>query len=424
MAETMTPPPDGPDGDDMPPPPPPPPGEPPWLPGALAGLRRSSSDRKIAGVAGGLGRRYDIEPWLVRVGFIVLTIFGVGIALYIVGWLLLPTDVEPSIAERRGWSRNTAIAVAIIAGVAVLAGTLGGPLRRNPGWAFPWLIIGFGLWLMLRSTDTRSAPVMARTAAPVVEPDTGFGPATTFGPRARPVDPTLIAPVPVVPPRPRPPRPRSFLTPIALCTLAIFGGLAIALPRHAWNSPVVAFAIALSLVGAVLLLSAWIGRARGLILVGLLLVPPFLVTQTVGGRWNDWRGTVVERPRSASAVQDSYEWGIGERTLDLRGVDMKESDHLAVSVDQSIGSLRLLLPPDTVARVQSHVGAGEITYPAVGPPVPKARNQSDPFEESGLAADSTAHITTGTGASSIDVDLHLGIGQISVTANDVTEVTR
>ena len=59
-----------------------------------------------------------------RVGFIVLAIFGVGIALYIVGWLLLPTDIEPSIAERRGWSRNTALAVAIIAGIAVLAGSV------------------------------------------------------------------------------------------------------------------------------------------------------------------------------------------------------------------------------------------------------------------------------------------------------------
>ena len=207
--------------------------------------------------------------------------------------------------------------------------------------------------------------------------------------------------------------------------LAIFGGLAVALPRHSWNSPEVGFAIAMAFVGAVLLLSAWVGRARGLILVGLLLVPPFLVTQTVGGRWSDWRGTVVERPRTASAVQDSYEWGIGERTLDLRALNLSESDHLSVSVDQSIGALRLFLPSDTVAHVHSHVGAGDITYRVSGTATPpKPATPAEPPEENGFDADSTARIQTGDGASTIDIDLDLGIGQIRVDANDVTEVTR
>ena len=34
------------------------------------------------------------------------------------------------------------------------------------------------------------------------------------------------------------------------------------------------------------------------------------------------------------------------------------------------------------------------------------------------------HKIGSAGASTIDIDLHLGIGQIRVTANDVTEVTR
>jgi phage shock protein PspC (stress-responsive transcriptional regulator) len=415
------------------------------LPGALAGLRRSSSDRKIAGIAGGIGRRYDIEPWLVRVGLIVLAIFGVGVALYIVAWLLLPTDVAPSIAERRGWSRNTAIAIAIIGGVVILAGGLGGPFRRHPDWVLPWLLVGFGLWLMLRSADSKPTTAVVTTPEPGAEPD--LDAPLSFTSSTPPIDPTRVAPVPVVPPPPRPPRPRSFLTPITLCVLAIFTGIAIALPRHTWNSPAVGFALALAFIGAVLLLSAWRGRARGLILVGLLLVPPFLITQTVGGRWNDWRGSVVERPRTASAVQDSYEWGIGQRTLDLTGVDLSESDHLSVSVDQSIGALRLILPPDAVSHVQSHVGAGDIQYrtfdanaplkpvPPVAPgktstptptmpPKPPLMETDGPPEENGFGADSTTTITTGTGASTIDIDLHLGIGQIRVTANDVTEVTR
>ena len=55
--------------------------------------RRSASDRKIAGVAGGLGRAIGVDPVLIRIGFVVLAIFGgPGILLYALGWLLLPAD--------------------------------------------------------------------------------------------------------------------------------------------------------------------------------------------------------------------------------------------------------------------------------------------------------------------------------------------
>src|SRR6185436_14927780 len=59
----------------------------------LARIRRSRSDRKVAGVAGGLGRHLDIDPVILRVAFVVLTFFGgVGLLLYVALWLLLPDD--------------------------------------------------------------------------------------------------------------------------------------------------------------------------------------------------------------------------------------------------------------------------------------------------------------------------------------------
>jgi phage shock protein PspC (stress-responsive transcriptional regulator) len=54
-------------------------------------LHLSSSDRKIAGVCGGLGEWLDVDPVLFRVAFVVLALaFGVGILLYIVLWLVVP----------------------------------------------------------------------------------------------------------------------------------------------------------------------------------------------------------------------------------------------------------------------------------------------------------------------------------------------
>src|SRR6476660_8153185 len=54
--------------------------------------RRSANDRKIAGVAGGLGRAFGVDPVLFRVGFAILLFTGFGLLLYVLGWLLLPAD--------------------------------------------------------------------------------------------------------------------------------------------------------------------------------------------------------------------------------------------------------------------------------------------------------------------------------------------
>ncbi len=54
-------------------------------------LVRSSLDKKIAGVCGGLARYFDIDATLVRVIFVLLTLFsGGGLILYIILWLVMP----------------------------------------------------------------------------------------------------------------------------------------------------------------------------------------------------------------------------------------------------------------------------------------------------------------------------------------------
>jgi len=58
-------------------------------------LYRSRKERVIAGVAGGLGEYLDIDPILIRIGFVLLTLInGVGILLYIVSIILIPLKPE------------------------------------------------------------------------------------------------------------------------------------------------------------------------------------------------------------------------------------------------------------------------------------------------------------------------------------------
>lgn len=64
-------------------------------------LHRSRRDRMVAGVAGGLADYFDVDPTLVRIGFVVLTLVGgLAVPLYIAGWLLIPEEGGgPSMAE-------------------------------------------------------------------------------------------------------------------------------------------------------------------------------------------------------------------------------------------------------------------------------------------------------------------------------------
>ena len=61
---------------------------------------RPRDDRQVAGVAAGIARRYDIDPVLVRVGFVVAAFSGIGAALYIAGWVLLPDEPADPAAPR------------------------------------------------------------------------------------------------------------------------------------------------------------------------------------------------------------------------------------------------------------------------------------------------------------------------------------
>jgi phage shock protein C len=60
---------------------------------ALNALRRSRSDRWIAGVCGGIAAATGMEPWLTRLLFSVLLLFGgAGFLLYLLLWLFVPNE--------------------------------------------------------------------------------------------------------------------------------------------------------------------------------------------------------------------------------------------------------------------------------------------------------------------------------------------
>ncbi len=62
-----------------------------------APLRRRRDGALIGGVCAGLGPRMGIDPLILRVGFVIATVAGgVGIALYLACWILIPADAAPA----------------------------------------------------------------------------------------------------------------------------------------------------------------------------------------------------------------------------------------------------------------------------------------------------------------------------------------
>lgn len=56
-------------------------------------LRRSRSDRIIAGVCGGLGKYLGIDPVLIRLLWAVaIFIYGTGLFAYILAWIIIPEE--------------------------------------------------------------------------------------------------------------------------------------------------------------------------------------------------------------------------------------------------------------------------------------------------------------------------------------------
>jgi phage shock protein C len=56
-------------------------------------LYRSKTDRKVAGVCGGLAQYFNIDATLIRVLFVVLAILGgSGLVLYLALWIIVPRE--------------------------------------------------------------------------------------------------------------------------------------------------------------------------------------------------------------------------------------------------------------------------------------------------------------------------------------------
>jgi phage shock protein PspC (stress-responsive transcriptional regulator) len=373
----------------------------------LGRLRRSVTDRKVAGVAGGLARHLDIDPVILRVAFVVLAFFGgAGLILYGACWLLLPEeghDSAPLGLDDR--SRSIAlIVVGVLAGLALLGDSLG-------TFDFPWPLAIIALVVLLFATrKDRSAtpPSTGDPSSPPASSPTPTDPAgwaaTTYAPQAPGATTYDYGPQqyqPAAPVRVRNPRRRGpilFWFTLALIALAEgmlgivdLAGAEVADPAYP--------ALAVGVTGVMLLIGAFYGRAGGLILVGLVSTAALAAT-TAAGEFETT--TVRQTPVSAAGVQDSYHLSSGELILDLRNVsDLDRLDGQSIRVTADAGLIEVIVPDGLDTRVSADVdGPGNI------------RLFGD--ETGGIDIAMNRTHDGGADAPSLTIDADLSIGQIEV----------
>ena len=74
--------------------------------GGFAGdWARSAHDRMIAGVCGGLAAQFGVPTALVRLAFVLMTVFfgGVGLVVYIVLWVVMPVEEWTDVGAPARW---------------------------------------------------------------------------------------------------------------------------------------------------------------------------------------------------------------------------------------------------------------------------------------------------------------------------------
>ena len=59
-------------------------------------LRRSTTNRVLGGVCGGLAEYTGVEALLWRIGFVALALIGPGILIYPLLWILVPAGTAPA----------------------------------------------------------------------------------------------------------------------------------------------------------------------------------------------------------------------------------------------------------------------------------------------------------------------------------------
>lgn len=380
-------------------------------------LRRSREQRILAGVSGGLGQHLGINAWWIRWAFIFLAFAGgAGVLLYIVAWIFIPEPEQDETAVSHWLSTldfsdsGTVIGVVLIGAATLIVATsvfdISGTLVTAAVlFAIGLLLYRGGLMPPPRQPTDGVAPSEA-TSPQGEEPSGDEAEDAETALSATPAEGAAAVPEPKVAASPRQPRERSILgrltIAVGLIVVSVMALLDVSGPIYGsgeWFDPIHYVIAALLVVGGGLVVGAWIGRARWLIAIGLLLLPVLFVTALLPSSW-DWSvGDTTYEPVTATEAAGPFRLGVGSMTIDLRSLTAEEIGSLGtLEVSLGAGELVMLIPNDVGVAVTADVAAGEVQLP--GPDV------------DGIGVDVDRQF--GPTSPTVSIDIQVGAGSVVI----------
>ncbi|HEV7805709.1 MAG TPA: PspC domain-containing protein [Solirubrobacteraceae bacterium] len=274
-------------------------------------FERSSRDRIIGGVCGGLGRYFGVDPTLVRIGMVALALLGgTGLIVYAAALILVPADDEVAPGPHDTRDRALAVGVAIV--LTIIGFASGG---FGLGGLFPIALLavaGLAVWWFATGERPTGGPgQVVRRAAQGVGLLVGCS-ALAIG---------------------------SFIT------AGMGGGVVVA-----------ALVIA---AGVALLAAAFVGGARWLVLPAIAIALPLAFVSATGVDLDGGFGERHVRPGTLAEVKDSYKLGAGELVIDLRDVKLPAGDH-RLKVGIGAGHALVLVPEHVCVASTAQVGMGGV----------------------------------------------------------------
>jgi phage shock protein PspC (stress-responsive transcriptional regulator) len=270
-------------------------------------LTRSSTDRIIGGVAGGLGRHLGIDPILVRVAFVVLSfVGGAGIIAYLALLAFVPADDGVPLGQT---NRTTTVIGTVALAVAAVV-FLGAPVFALGPGLLVLALIAVAVVLVVRAAGGSDDPGKAISRAVL-----------------------------------------ALLLVIAACGAALGVALLAAMGGG------VVIGILTIVTGLALVAAAFLGGARWLIVPALVLALPLAVVAAGDIDLDGGAGERHYRPASAGEVQPRYKIGMGELTVDLRDAELP-AGRTDMEIDVGLGRAELRVPGNVCVTSDVEVGAG------------------------------------------------------------------